>query len=87
LHNDAPHNTFNEMKDAFSNWLVVALYVGGVIALWWHLIHGIPSAFQTLGINNSKYNTLIKNFGYAFASLVCLLFAGMPIVLATGLIK
>jgi succinate dehydrogenase / fumarate reductase, cytochrome b subunit len=87
LHNDAPHDTFSEMKGAFSNWILVAVYVSGVIALWWHLIHGIPSAFQTLGINNSKYNKLIKNFGYAFATLVCLLFAGMPIALATGLIQ
>jgi succinate dehydrogenase / fumarate reductase, cytochrome b subunit len=87
LHGDAPHDTFNEMKEEFSKLWVVITYVVGVIALWWHLIHGIPSAFQTLGINNSKYNNLIKNFAYGFASLVCLLFAGMPIALATGLIK
>jgi succinate dehydrogenase / fumarate reductase cytochrome b subunit len=82
LHGDAPHDTFQELKGAFSKPWIVVTYVLGVIALWWHLIHGIPSAFQTLGINNSKYNTIILNFGYGFATIVCTLFAAMPIAMA-----
>jgi succinate dehydrogenase / fumarate reductase, cytochrome b subunit len=87
LHGDAPHDTFKELCGAFSNVWIVVLYVGGVVALWWHLIHGIPSAFQTLGINNAKYNGIIKNFGYGFATLVCILFAAMPIVIKLGIIQ
>ncbi|MFM2388429.1 MAG: hypothetical protein RL660_3186 [Bacteroidota bacterium] len=87
LHGDAPHDTFNEMKEAFSKLWIVIVYVFGVVALWWHLIHGIPSAFQTLGLNNSKYNGIIKNFGYAFATIVCALFAAMPIAMHLGLVQ
>jgi succinate dehydrogenase / fumarate reductase, cytochrome b subunit len=84
LHNDEPHNLFEKMKDLFANPLIVALYLIGVISLAWHLVHGIPSAFQTLGINNIKYNTIIKNFGYGFSIIVCLLFAMMPIAIYMG---
>jgi succinate dehydrogenase / fumarate reductase, cytochrome b subunit len=74
-------NPFNEMKMAFSHLWVVSVYVLGVIALAWHLIHGFPSAFQTLGINNPKYNGLIKTAGLGFTIIVCTLFALMPIAM------
>jgi succinate dehydrogenase / fumarate reductase, cytochrome b subunit len=84
LHNDAPHNMFDEMKNAFSHEWIVILYIIGVVSLSWHLIHGFPSAFQTLGINNSKYNGLIKSIGLGFSIIVPLLFAAMPISMYFG---
>jgi succinate dehydrogenase / fumarate reductase, cytochrome b subunit len=79
LHNDAPHNMYEEMKGLFSNLWAVAIYLVGVIALAWHLVHGFPSAFRTLGIANPKYNGLINNIGLGFSILVPLLFALMPL--------
>jgi succinate dehydrogenase / fumarate reductase, cytochrome b subunit len=84
LHGDAEHNMFEEMKGAFSNLWIVILYVIGVVSLSWHLIHGFPSAFQTLGINNPKYNGLIKTIGLGFSIIVPLLFAAMPIAMYFG---
>jgi succinate dehydrogenase / fumarate reductase, cytochrome b subunit len=77
--NDLEHNLFEEMKAEFQNIWIVVIYLVGVISLSWHLLHGFPSAFQTLGINNSKYNGVIKSIGTAFSILVPLLFALMPI--------
>ncbi len=77
-------NTFEELKVAFSHLWIVILYVIGVIALAWHLIHGFPSAFQTLGFNNSKYNGLIKSAGIGYTLIVCTLFALMPISIYLG---
>ncbi|MEZ5046626.1 MAG: succinate dehydrogenase cytochrome b subunit [Chitinophagaceae bacterium] len=76
---DAPHNLYEEMKEEFENPIVVAIYLFGVIALCWHLIHGFSSAFQTLGINSPKYNKLIKNVGYAYTIIISILFALMPL--------
>lgn len=81
------HNTFEEMKVVFSNWYIVAIYLLGVGSLLFHILHGFPSAFQTLGINHKKYTPLIKKVGVAFAIIVCLLFAAMPITMFLGLIK
>ncbi len=79
LHNDAPHNMYEEMKACFSHLWVVIVYLVGVIALAWHLVHGFPSAFRTLGLANPKYTGLINAVGMGFSILVPLLFALMPI--------
>jgi succinate dehydrogenase / fumarate reductase cytochrome b subunit len=78
---DKPHNLFEEMKEVFSvNW-VVALYLVGVVSLFWHLYHGFQSAFQTFGINHKKYTPLIKTIGTGYAIIICLLFALMPLAM------
>ena len=81
------HNTFNEMKEVFSNWYIVALYLIGVGSLLFHILHGFQSAFQTLGLNHKKYTPIIKKFGIWFSIIVCLLFASMPLAIFTELIK
>ncbi len=59
--------------------LYTILYVISMVVLGFHLYHGFGSAFQSLGANNPKYNGLIKNFGKAFAIIVPLLFAIIPL--------
>jgi succinate dehydrogenase / fumarate reductase cytochrome b subunit len=81
------HNTYEEMKEVFSHWWVVLIYVLGVGSLLFHILHGFPSAFQTLGINHKKYTPLIKKIGIWFSIIVCLLFAAMPITMFLGIIK
>jgi len=66
-------------KDAKLGLVYTILYVLSMIVLGFHLYHGFGSAFQSLGANNPKYNGLIKNFGKAFAIVVPLLFAVIPV--------
>jgi succinate dehydrogenase / fumarate reductase cytochrome b subunit len=78
-------NLFAEMKLVFeNNFLVVVIYVLGVISLAWHLLHGFQSAFQTLGINHKKYTPIIKAVGIGFSIIVPLIFALMPIAFYLG---
>lgn len=78
---------FMEMKEVFENLWVVILYVLTQIALAYHLLHGFPSAFQTLGLNHPKYMPFIKVFGLVFSILIPLLFAAMPISIYLEYIK
>ena len=55
------------------------LYVLSMAVLAFHLYHGFSSAFQSLGVNNRKYNPLIRTFGKWFAILVPVLFAIIPL--------
>ena len=55
------------------------LYVLAMATLAFHLLHGFKSAFQSLGINNPKYNSAIKGFGTFFAIVVPVLFAVIPV--------
>lgn len=70
---------YTEVRTAFQETWIVVFYVISCIALAFHLIHGFGSAFQTLGINHSKYTPFIKGLGVLFAVVVCALFCSMPI--------
>ncbi|MEN7548880.1 succinate dehydrogenase cytochrome b subunit [Rapidithrix thailandica] len=85
---EMPVKVYNgeEVKDmytvvvaAFSQTWYAALYVVCMGFLAFHLVHGFQSAFQTLGLNHVKYNSLIKTLGVAFAIIVPVLFAIQPI--------
>ncbi|MFZ1369180.1 MAG: succinate dehydrogenase cytochrome b subunit [Ferruginibacter sp.] len=85
--NDASHNLYEEMKAEFQKWWVVVIYIIGVLSLFWHLLHGFQSAFQTLGINHKRYTPLIKIIGIGYTVIVCLLFALMPVAFYAGWIN
>lgn len=77
--NDASHNLFEEMREYFKQTWVVIAYIAGVVSLFWHLLHGFQSAFQSLGINHKKYSPIIKAAGIGYTVIVCVLFALMPL--------
>ena len=66
-------------KDAKTGLMATILYVLAMFVLAFHLLHGFQSAFQSLGLNNPKYTPAIKGFGAAFAIIVPLLFATIPV--------
>jgi succinate dehydrogenase / fumarate reductase cytochrome b subunit len=78
---------FNEMKEVFSQLWVVILYCLAMVSLGYHLLHGFKSAFQTLGWNHVKYNSIIEKTGVIFSIVLPVLFAAMPIAIYMGLIK
>jgi len=57
-----------------------SLYVFSMILLGMHLNHGFQSSFQTLGLNNKKYKTILKYTGTFVALLFMIGFASFPIV-------
>jgi succinate dehydrogenase / fumarate reductase, cytochrome b subunit len=75
------HDQYSVMKEVFSHWWIVLLYVAGVGSLLFHLLHGFQSAFQTMGINHKRYTPIIKKAGIGFSIIVCILFALMPILM------
>lgn len=81
------HNLFNEMKIVFENPFIVILYVLGCISLGYHLAHGFKSSFRTLGVHNNRYFEMIKITGYAFALIVPLAFAMMPVSFYLGWVQ
>jgi succinate dehydrogenase / fumarate reductase, cytochrome b subunit len=78
------HNLYARMIETFQEWWIVALYVIGCISLAWHLLHGFQSAFRTVGVHNKKWLGVAKATGAAFAIIVPLIFALMPISMYFG---
>lgn len=80
-------NLYLVMQEAFSNILIVVLYVLAQISLAYHLMHGFQSSFQTLGLNHPKYTPVIKSIGFWFSILISVVFAAMPIAMYAGWVK
>ena len=55
------------------------VYFVGSIALGYHVLHGVESAFQTLGLNHPKYTPIVKSLSKIFALIVALGFGSFPI--------
>lgn len=76
------HDMYAGVAEAFmTNWngLYAFFYLFVLFILAFHLHHGFQSAFQTLGLNHTKYTPIIHFFGILFAVLVPLGFAAIPV--------
>jgi len=70
---------YSLVEQAFAQWWYVLFYLISLVALAYHLMHGIQSGFQSLGLSHSKYTPIIKIIGYGFGIIIPLLFALQPI--------
>jgi succinate dehydrogenase / fumarate reductase cytochrome b subunit len=84
---DGELDLYAKMLVIFQEPWIVIVYVLGCFSLFWHLLHGFKSAFQTLGLNHLKYNGLISFVGTAFSIIVPFIFALMPIAIYFGWLK
>jgi succinate dehydrogenase / fumarate reductase, cytochrome b subunit len=76
---NAEHDMYQGVLDAFSSPWYSGFYVIALVLLAFHLVHGVQSAFQTLGLNHNKYTPFLKGFGIFFAIAICVGFAVIPI--------
>ena len=72
-------------REKFSHLHIVIGYLVFFFILFFHLRHAFPSAFQTLGLNNYKYNKAIEILGKIYTWIIVLGFACVPILVYLGL--
>jgi succinate dehydrogenase / fumarate reductase cytochrome b subunit len=65
---------------------VAIIYIIGNLALFPHLYHGSWSLFQSLGVNNPRFNLWRRWFAVAFASVVVVGNLSFPIAVLAGVI-
>lgn len=68
-----------EVLEAFSNWYLMLFYVIVMGFIAFHLVHGVSSGFQSLGVNHPKYTPLIKKISMGFGVVVPAAFAVIAI--------
>lgn len=64
--------------------LSIGVYVVGTIFLWFHLAHGIASAFQTLGLRSTKTAEAIRWGSNLLAAALALGFMSLPLLALLG---
>ena len=82
---DSEPDFYYMAREKFSHWHIVLGYLFFFVVIFMHLRHAFPSAFQTLGLNNYKYNNAIEVLGKIYTWLVVLMFAAVPILVFLGL--
>lgn len=68
------------LQMAFSQYWVLAVYLIGFIALWFHMTHGFWSMFQTCGWNGKIWMPRLKAIGNAWTTIVIALFIAEAVV-------
>jgi succinate dehydrogenase / fumarate reductase cytochrome b subunit len=77
-------DVYRNVQASLSNAVPAAIYVLATIALGVHLYHGSWSLFQSLGLNNPKYNSWRRSFALGFAALVTLGNLSFPLAVVSG---
>jgi len=78
---------YNNLVASFDNVPVALLYVVANVALGVHIFHGTWSLFQSLGLNNPRFNRWRIGFARGFAALIVLGNVSFPIAVMTGVVE
>ena len=65
---------------------VAIIYVVANVALAIHIFHGTWSLFQSLGINNPKYNELRRSLAKLVAGVILVGNLSFPVLVTAGLV-
>jgi succinate dehydrogenase / fumarate reductase cytochrome b subunit len=85
-HAGVPTDVYGDLVTSLSIWWIAVLYIIGNVALGFHLFHGAWSLFQSLGVNNPRYNAARKGFAYLFTAVVVGVNISFPIMVLAGVV-
>ncbi len=80
-------DVYRNFVATFSRPPVAAIYIAANVALALHLFHGAWSMFQSLGLNNPKWNSWRRSFATGFAVLIAVMNISFPIAVLTGAVS
>ncbi len=80
-------DVYRNLVASFERPAVAAIYIVANIALGLHLFHGGWSMFQSLGLNNPRWNSWRRGFAVGFAAVVTVGNLTFPIAALTGIIS
>lgn len=87
LHRDfVPGDVYHNVVTGFQVWYVSTIYIAAMVALGFHLYHGVWSMFHTLGISNRRIDRQLR--AGAAVSAIAVVAAGciVPIAVMIGIV-
>ena len=79
------HDVYGMVVAGFSHPAIAISYVVAMLLLGVHLLHGVQSVFQTLGVRGPRYEALIQKLSMGTAVVVFLGNASIPLTILLGL--
>ncbi len=78
---------YHNVTESMSSLPVAIIYIVANIALAIHIFHGTWSMFQSLGLNNPKFNDLRRGIARGLAAVILIGNLSFPIAVQAGLIN
>ena len=80
-------DVYRNFVATFSRPVVSIIYIVANLALAMHLFHGAWSMFQSLGLNNPKWNSWRRGFAAGLAVVIGVINISFPIAVLTGIVS
>jgi succinate dehydrogenase / fumarate reductase cytochrome b subunit len=80
-------DVYENLVHSFQRVPVAIVYILANIALAFHIYHGAWSMFQSLGLNNPKWNDARRKFAIGFALLIGIANVSFPLMVVTGVVS
>lgn len=78
------HNAWKMVIDGFS-WAPASIfYIIAMTLLCSHLMHGVQSIFQTLGLRSKKTSGLLQHLSIGYAAFIWIGFVSIPVAILLG---
>ncbi|MEU6457484.1 succinate dehydrogenase [Streptomyces sp. NPDC047065] len=78
---------YQNIIDTFSTWYGNVIYIAAVVALGFHVRHGLWSAAQTLGVGSRTRDRALKTIANVLALLLTAGFVAVPVGVMTGVVS
>jgi succinate dehydrogenase / fumarate reductase cytochrome b subunit len=80
-------DVYHNFITGFQVWPVSAFYIVAMLALGFHLWHGVWSMLQTLGLAHPRYNRLRHVFAWLFAGVITIGNISFPVAVLAGWLR
>ena len=82
-----PGDVYHNMVASFSVWYVSAFYILAMLALGFHLHHGVWSLFQTLGWNSPALDRLWRGLAIVITAVIVIPSISIPLSVLFGVVR
>ncbi len=86
-HDFIPGDVYHNVIAGFRVWPVSVFYIVCMLALGFHMVHGLWSMLQTIGFSHPRYNAWRRTFAVIFTLVVVVGNISIPVSVLTGVIR
>lgn len=80
-------DVYSMVITGYENNLIAIVYIVAVGLVCYHLTHGIASMFQTVGLNNPRFQPVLDKIAWTLAVLIFLGFISIPLGVMFGYLQ
>ena len=81
------HDVYSMVVLSFQKGAISLIYIAGLLALLFHLSHGVLSLFQTMGWNSDRFISVIDMAGKGAAIVLFIGFIAVPVSILLGFLN